>query len=215
MYHGISNWLGNWSQQSDHAGETAQFLARSLKSLLLYASVLLTLILVLSLLGLLDPLRRIISFPMFQFGETAVTLWIILKAIVILLAFVFASRLLQAYLDFKVYPILGVDPGLGYALNTFFKYLLLVGGFFISIEMMGIDLRFLIVFAGAAGIGIGLGLQSTAANIISGFSIIFGGKIRKGDWIEVSETLGVVTEHLHAGHQGPHARQHRIPHPQL
>ncbi len=194
VYHSISNWLGNWSQQSDHAGETAQFLARSLKSLLLYASVLLTLILVLSLLGLLDPLRRIISFPMFQFGETAVTLWIILKAVVILLAFVFASRLLQAYLDFKVYPILGVDPGLGYALNTFFKYLLLAGGILISIEMIGIDLRFLIVFAGAAGIGIGLGLQNMAANIISGFSIIFGGKIRKGDWIEVSETLGVVTD---------------------
>ena len=33
-----------------------------------------------------------------------------------------------------------------------------------------------------------------AANIISGFTIIFGGKIRKGDWIEVGETLGVVTD---------------------
>jgi len=30
--------------------------------------------------------------------------------------------------------------------------------------------------------------------VISGFSIIFGGKIRKGDWIEVGGTLGVVTD---------------------
>ena len=90
--------------------------------------------------------------------------------------------------------VLGIDPGLGYALNTFFKYLSLAIGFFISISLVGIDLRFLLVFAGAAGIGIGLGLQNMAANVISGFTIIFGGKIRKGDWIEVGETLGVVTD---------------------
>lgn len=60
--------------------------------------------------------------------------------------------------------------------------------------MVGIDLRFLLVFAGALGIGIGLGLQNMAANVISGFTIIFGGKIRKGDWIDVGGTLGVVTD---------------------
>ena len=59
---------------------------------------------------------------------------------------------------------------------------------------MGIDLRFLLVFAGAIGIGVGLGLQNMAANLLSGFTIIFGGKIRKGDWIEVGETMGKVTD---------------------
>jgi small-conductance mechanosensitive channel len=33
-----------------------------------------------------------------------------------------------------------------------------------------------------------------AANMISGFVLIFGGKIRKGDWIEVSGTIGTVTD---------------------
>ncbi len=45
----------------------------------------------------------------------------------------------------------------------------------------------------------GIGLQNIAANIISGFSIIFGGRIRKEDWIEIGSTLGVVTDiHLSA-----------------
>jgi small-conductance mechanosensitive channel len=83
---------------------------------------------------------------------------------------------------------------LGYALNTFLRYLLIGIGFLIALDVVGIDLRFLLVFAGAIGIGIGLGLQSMAANIIAGFSIIFGGKIRKGDWIEVQGTLGMVTD---------------------
>jgi small-conductance mechanosensitive channel len=33
-----------------------------------------------------------------------------------------------------------------------------------------------------------------AANVISGFTIIFGGKIRKGDWIEVEGMMGQVTD---------------------
>jgi len=194
IYYSLSEWLRRWSQKLEAKDETAQYLVRSVKTFLLYATVLFTAIIVLNLLGLLNPLERIMSFPMFRLGDTQVTPWIIIKAVVILLAFVFASRLLQAYLDYKVYPTIGVDPGLGYALNTFFKYFSLIIGFFISIRLIGIDLRFLLVFAGAAGIGIGLGLQNMAANVISGFTIIFGGKIRKGDWIEVGETLGVVTD---------------------
>ncbi|HEJ83763.1 MAG TPA: mechanosensitive ion channel [Desulfobacteraceae bacterium] len=194
IHNSLREPLNRWSRRLEPGDETARFLVRSMKNLLLYASVLFTAIVVLNLLGLLNPLERIMSFPIFQLGDTRVTPWIIIKAVVILLAFVFASRLLQAYLDYKIYPVIGVDPGLGYALNTFFKYLSFGIGFFISISLVGIDLRFLLVFAGAAGIGIGLGLQNTAANVISGFTIIFGGKIRKGDWIEVGDTLGVVTD---------------------
>ncbi|MBN2033250.1 MAG: mechanosensitive ion channel [Deltaproteobacteria bacterium] len=194
IYYNLSERLKRWSLKLKASGEAAQLLVRSMKTVLLYATVLFTAIAVLNLLGLLNPLKSIMSFPMFQLGDTRVTPWLIINAVVILLAFVFASRLLQAYLDYKVYPTIGVDPGLGYALNTFFRYMSLAIGFLISIRLVGIDLRFLLVFAGAAGIGIGLGLQNMAANVISGFTIIFGGKIRKGDWIEVSESLGVVTD---------------------
>ncbi|MEJ2100927.1 MAG: mechanosensitive ion channel, partial [Desulfobacterales bacterium] len=162
IYHLILGWLQKWGQKLDSADETAQFLFRSLRTLLLYT--------------------------------TQVTCWVILKALFILLAFFYASRLLQAYLDYKIYPTIGVDPGLGYALNTFFKYFSLLIGVLIALRIVGLDLRFLLVFAGAAGIGIGFGLQNMAANVISGFTIIFGGKIRKGDWIEVGNTLGVVTD---------------------
>jgi small-conductance mechanosensitive channel len=194
VFHILTVWLKNWIKRKDRANETAQFLYRSLRMLLLYATAIATVIIVFNLLGLLDPLHRLMSFSIVKLGNTHITLWIIIKAVLILTTFVFASRLLQAYLDYKVYPSIGVDPGLGYALNTFFKYLSIIIGFLISLRIVGIDLRLLLVFAGAAGIGIGLGLQNMAANVISGFSIIFGGKIRKGDWIEAGHTLGTVTD---------------------
>ncbi len=178
----------------DRSDDTVRLLYKSLKSLLLYATVTAATGIVLNLLGLLGPLVQIISFPVAEIGTNDITLWIIIKAMLILLAFVFSTRLLQAYLDYRVYPSFGIDPGLGYAVNISLKYTLLLIGFLISLKAVGIDLRFLLVFAGAAGIGIGLGLQHMAANIISGFTIIFGGRIRKGDWIEIENTLGIVTD---------------------
>ena len=194
VYHNLTVRLEKWHAGKDRSDDTVRLLHKSLKSLLLYATVTAATGIVLNLLGLLGPLVQIISFPVVKIGTNDITLWIIIKAILILLAFVFSTRLLQAYLDYRVYPSFGIDPGLGYAVNISLKYSLLLIGFLISLKAVGIDLRFLLVFAGAAGIGIGLGLQHMAANIISGFTIIFGGRIRKGDWIEVENTLGIVTD---------------------
>ena len=193
-YHKLRGWLQSWYGARDVSDEAAQLLFQSMRTMLLYATVLATSGLILNLLGLLDLVVRVVSFPVVELGTTQVTFWLIVKAVIVLLAFVYAARLLQAYLDYKIYPSLGIDPGLGYALDTTFKYTLIAIGVLIALKVVGLDLRFLLVFAGAAGIGIGLGMQHIAGNVISGFTIIFGGKIRKGDWIEVEKGLGMVTD---------------------
>ena len=194
IYHSLQAAVQRWSEKVDPSDEAAKLLVRSSRSGLLYATAIATVIIVLNLLGLLGPLQQLMSFGVFRLGATQVTLWILIRAAFIIFAFFYISRLLQAYLDYKIYPSLGIDEGLGYALNTFLKYATLILGFLMALKIVGIDLRFLLVFAGAIGIGIGLGLQNMAANIISGFSIIFGGKIRKGDWIETGDTLGTITD---------------------
>lgn len=194
VFHLLSNALGRWYNRIDKENEAAGYVYRSVKSLLLYATVTATIMVVLNLIGLLSLLEQAMSFPVFQTAGHQVTPWIIFKAALILFAFFFLSRLLQAYLDYRIYPAIGVEPGLGYAVNTFLKYLMLSVGFLIALDVVGLDLRFLLVFAGAVGIGIGMGLQNMAANVISGFTLIFGGKLRKGDWIEVGDTMGMVTD---------------------
>jgi small-conductance mechanosensitive channel len=194
FYHTVRRSLNIWFQRLDHTDETALMLAGSLRAILKYATVVATLIIILYMLGLLDPLQRIMSFPILQLGDTNITFWIIVRAILILVAIVYVSRLAQAYFDYKIYPSFGVDPGLGYAINTIFKYISIGIGFLIALNVVGINLRFLLVFAGAIGVGVGFGLQNMAANVISGFTIIFGGKLRKGDWIEVQSMTGEVTD---------------------
>jgi len=194
LYHTLKRFLDIWYQKLDRTDEDALLFVGALRSILKYATFVATVIIVLNMLGLLNPLQRIMSFPIFQLGETTVTFWLIVRAILIIVAIVYVSRLAQTYFDYKMYPSLGIDPGLGYALNTIFKYIAIGIGFLIALKILGINLQFFLVFAGAIGIGVGLGLQNMAANVISGFTIIFGGKIRKGDWIEVETMMGEVTD---------------------
>jgi len=194
LYHTFGRYLDAWYQRLDRTDDDARGLIGALRSILKYATFLAVLIIALNMLGLLYPLQRMMSFPIFHLGDTTITFWLIVIAILILLAIVYASRLVQAYFDYRIYPTFGIDPGLGYAINTVIKFTFLGIGCLIALNILGINLRFLLVFAGAIGVGVGLGLQNMAANVISGFTIIFGGTIRKGDWIEVEGMIGEVTD---------------------
>lgn len=201
LYHLSQQALDRWHTRTDKLREAAGALYQSVKRLLVFAATLAVILLVINLFGLLGPLRQILSFPFYELGDTSLSLWILFQTAMIMVAFFFMSRLVQAWLDYKVYPAVGIEPGLGYALNTFLNYLLFTLGVLVALNVVGLDLRFLLVFAGAAGIGIGLGLQSIVASIVSGFVLIFGGRLRKGDWIEVDGIPGVVTDiYLRATH---------------
>ncbi|MDF1593547.1 MAG: mechanosensitive ion channel [Desulfobacterales bacterium] len=194
VYHLSQKGLRVWIAKKDPAEKQVQFLYRSFRMILIYATLVGALYVTLRLLGFQGYLQRVLSFPLMHVGQTPISVWLLIEAAIILIAFIYLVRLLQAYLDYKVYPSIGVEPGMAYALNTFIKYFGFAVGIVFAFNFVGFDLRAFMVFAGAAGIGIGLGLQSMAANIISGFSIVFGRKIRKDDWIQVGDTRGVVTD---------------------
>jgi small-conductance mechanosensitive channel len=193
-YYLLDGRLRQWAVKRHMTDEAVQALYRALRSLLLYATVITLLIVTMRLLGLTGPVQRILSFPVLKIGGSPLSLWTLMKATLIMLAFIYFSRLLRAWLDYRVHPSVGVEEGLAYAINTFLHYALLTIGFLVALRAVGLDLRVLMVFAGAVGFGIGLGMQSTVANIIAGFSLVFGRRIRKGDWIQVGDTLGSVQE---------------------
>ena len=197
VYHSLRIWLHRWAEKITADEDSAQFLVDSVRSFLMYATAVAAAALLLDMIGLLDPIERVLSFPVLKVGKTGITIWVVIKALLVLFFFTYASRLLQAYLDYKVYPAFGVEQGPGYAVNTIIRLAFFGVGLLIALDTVGVDFGFLLVFAGAIGVGIGLGLQSMAANLISGFIIIFGGKVRKGDWIKVEDAVGMITD-IHA-----------------
>jgi small-conductance mechanosensitive channel len=193
-YHFVQQQFDKWIRGKEFWDEAAKSLYKAIRSLLLYLTIAAGLIVSLNLLELADPLREILSFPVAVLGNTPLSPWIFLKAALVIITFLLFSRLLRAWLDYKVYPSIGVDEGLAYAINTFLNYFLLLIGLLLAMRAVGLDLRVLMVLAGAIGIGIGLGLQNMAANLFSSFSLVFGRRIKKGDWIQVEDTLGSVKE---------------------
>jgi len=194
IYHMLMKRFQKWSDGIELSDEKTHTLIRSLKILTFYITIIIAILVMMNLLGVMEPIRKIMSFPIMSVGGSSLSLWVLLEAGLMVAAFYYASRPICAYLDYKVYPTIGVEPGLAYAINTFLKYFLLFLGAMIALEIVGFDLRSLMVFAGAVGIGIGLAMQNLASSLISGFVIIFGGKIRKGDWLDVNGTIGEVTE---------------------
>ncbi len=78
------------------------------------------------------------------------------------------------------------------AIGTILRYVILLVGFLIIIQTVGINLTTLNVLAGAVGVGVGFGLQNIASNFISGLIILLERPIKVGDRIEVGSVNGKV-----------------------
>jgi small-conductance mechanosensitive channel len=66
----------------------------------------------------------------------------------------------------------------------------------VGMQVVGIDLTAFAFFSGALGLGVGLGMQRTVANLVAGFSMLADRSIKPGDVIEIQTgegpTYGVV-----------------------
>jgi small-conductance mechanosensitive channel len=63
-------------------------------------------------------------------------------------------------------------------------YAVLAVGVIAAVSMLGVDLSSLSVFAGAVGVGLGLGLQGVVKEFVSGLVLIFDPAIQIGDFVE-------------------------------
>ena len=99
------------------------------------------------------------------------------------------SRLLQRRIARKAY----VDPGLRYTLGRLSQYLIITLGILLALKVaLNLDLTSIAVIFTALSVGIGFGLQYIAADIASGFILLFERPVRVGDRITIGEDEGDV-----------------------
>lgn len=67
------------------------------------------------------------------------------------------------------------------------RYAIIVAGSAIAASTLGVDLSTLSLFAGALGVGIGLGLQDVIKNFVCGLILMFDGSVEIGDYIELDD----------------------------
>lgn len=113
-------------------------------------------------------------------------------ALILALALLFSrtlSRLLQRSIAKKAY----LDPGLRYTLGKLTQYLIITLGILLALKAaFSLDLTSIAVLFTALSVGIGFGLQYIAADIASGFILLFERPVRVGDRITIGDDEGDV-----------------------
>jgi potassium-dependent mechanosensitive channel len=97
----------------------------------------------------------------------------------------------------RVLRITNVSQGVQEFIAVIFNYSLIFIGTVILLQLWGLDISSLAIFASILGVAIGFGLQGVAKQLVSGFVITFERSIQIGDFIEIGEYMGTV-ERLNA-----------------
>ena len=130
--------------------------------------------------------------PLFTVGKEPFSAANILKLLLFIIVLFWASRGLRRFLARRVLPGLKLDPGTSYALANLVSYCVMTVGLLVGLQTSGVNLSTLTVIFGALGVGIGFGLQTIAANFISGLIILLERPVQVGDRIQLGELHGRV-----------------------
>ena len=140
----------------------------------------------------LNPIFELLNYNLFALGNAKITPLSILYILLFSFVLLYLSRKMRDLLIRKLLKKTRLDVGAQTAIGTIVRYVVLLVGFLIIIQTVGIDLTTLNVLAGAVGVGIGFGLQNIANNFISGLIILTERPIKVGDRIEVDGVSGNV-----------------------
>jgi small-conductance mechanosensitive channel len=108
----------------------------------------------------------------------------LLVAVAIVVAAALVARLVTQGLR-RLRGRSNVGRPLIYIVEKLAGYGLVLVGLFVGLSTLGIDLTSLAVFAGALGVGVGLGLQGVVREFVSGLVTIFDPFVNVGDFVEL------------------------------
>lgn len=120
---------------------------------------------------------------------TAISTFAALLTIILAL---FLSRRLGRILERRMAQRAYIDAGVRYTIARLATYVVIIIGALSALNIVGVALTSIAVIFTALSVGIGFGLQYLAADIASGFILLFERPVRVGDRITIGEDEGDV-----------------------
>jgi len=127
-------------------------------------------------------------------GHTRISVWSVMKLLVTVSLFVMIAMWMARWLERRVLKLDALAPNMRIGIAKFTQAFLVGLSVLVGLNAAGLDLTTLNVLTGAVGIGLGFGLQSIAANFVSGFVLLMDRSIKPGDVISFTGTTGTTTE---------------------
>ena len=129
----------------------------------------------------------------YRIGSVEIVVTRLVQGLLILIVAIALSRTLSRLLKRSIEKRAYLDPGLRYTLGRVTQYLIVTLGALMALKAaFNLDLTSIAVIFTALSVGIGFGLQYIAADIASGFILLFERPVRVGDHITIAEDEGDV-----------------------
>ena len=147
-------------------------------------------------LGWLDPIIATLDSIGVVAGKSRITVWSILKLLFTLTLFVLVAAWISRWVERRLKKLGNLAPSTRIGIAKFANAFLIALSILMGLNAAGVDLTALTVLTGAIGLGLGFGLQSIAANFVSGFVLLMDRSIKPGDVISLSGQAGTSTENF-------------------
>lgn len=138
-------------------------------------------------------LKEILEFTLFEYDKVKFQV----NDIIELLLVWAGARLIiwgaSKYLTRKIRKH-DIDEGKGYAITQIIKYFLYTIALAVAMDIIGINITALLFGSTALFVGLGLGLQDTFKDFVSGVVLLVERSVSAGDIIEVGSLVGRVKE---------------------
>ncbi len=136
-------------------------------------------------------LKKLLQYKFIDIGDYEFTVFQILLFIAILFVARFVLLLIKIFLR-KQRKRFKIDRAREHALYQILTYVCWIFAIIIALNSIGIQITLLLAGSAALLVGVGLGLQQTFNDLVSGIILLFEGTIKVDDVVEVSNIVGRV-----------------------
>ena len=147
----------------------------------------------LSILGQLGPVIDALDSVSIVLGGLRLTPLLLIKLAVLLAVALWLSNVASNFAESRITQSGDLTPSIQVLLVKMIRLALMIFAVAAVLSAVGINLSALAIFSGAAGVGIGFGLQKIVANFISGIILLADKSVKPGDLVTIGDSSGRIS----------------------
>jgi small-conductance mechanosensitive channel len=148
----------------------------------------------LSILGQLQPTLEALDSVSIVLGGLRLTPLLLVKLVVLLAVALWLTNIASNFVESRITRSGDLTPSIQVLLVKMIRLGLMIFAVAVVMSAVGINLSALAIFSGAAGVGIGFGLQKIVANFISGIILLADKSVKPGDLVTIGDSTGRINE---------------------
>lgn len=141
----------------------------------------------------MEELNELLNFELYVYQHHSLTVFEVVTATLLFFATKLILWLIKKALDRET-RIHNIDTGNSFAMFQIIKYFIWIIVVIFMLEIVGVKISVLLAGSAALLVGIGLGLQQTFNDILSGVLLLFEKSVKVGDILDIDGEIVIIEE---------------------